>query len=408
MGAIQLPYPHLGQQKVRQQARRFNWLAAGRRWRKTTLAMAIAVEAAVAGKRFLWGAPTYDQVRIGWDETKRAAGSAANFVQSRMEATFPTGGSITFRSLDDPDNARGHTADGIVVDEASEVRGDAWYAVLRPMLLDTGGDAWFLFTPKGRNWVWREHSAAGDDPESIAWQVPTLGCAIKDGRLIRTPHELENPEIAFAEIEKLYRQMPERYFRQEILAEFIEDTGGVFRGIQAAATAERQTEAQEGGDYLFGVDWGKHTDFTVIIVLDAATQQVVAMDRFNQIDYVLQTGRLKALCERFRPRSIIAESNSMGTPLIEQLQRDGLPIQPFLTTNASKAQAIDALALAFERGEIRILDEPVLINELQAYESTRLPSGLTRYSAPEGMHDDTVMALSMAWHGIANADWWIY
>jgi len=94
--------------------------------------------------------------------------------------------------------------------------------------------------------------------------------------------------------------------------------------------------------------------------------------------------------------------------LIEQLQRDGLPIQPFLTTNASKAQAIDALALAFERGEIRILDEPVLINELQAYESTRLPSGLTRYSAPEGMHDDTVMALSMAWHGIANADWWIY
>ena len=45
----------------------------------------------------------------------------------------------------------------------------------------------------------------------------------------------------------------------------------------------------------------------------------------------------------------------MGEPLIEQLQRAGLPVQPFQTTNATKTSALDALALAFERGEIRIL-----------------------------------------------------
>ena len=103
--------------------------------------------------------------------------------------------------------------------------------------------------------------------------------------------------------------------------------------------------------------------------------------------------------DRFNPVAIVAERNSMGEPLIEQLQRDGLPVQPFVTTNASKAVAIDGLALAFERGDISILNDPVLIGELQAYERDRLPSGMFRFSAPAGLHDDTVMALALAWYG---------
>jgi hypothetical protein len=131
--------------------------------------------------------------------------------------------------------------------------------------------------------------------------------------------------------------------------------------------------------------------------------QMVAMDRFNQIDYSVQRGRLQALAERYHVESIIAESNSMGEPIIEQLQRDGLPVRGFQTTNATKAAAIEALALAFERGELAILNDPVLVGELQAYEMDRLPSGMVRYSAPEGMHDDTVMALALMWQGMADS-----
>ena len=72
-----------------------------------------------------------------------------------------------------------------------------------------------------------------------------------------------------------------------------------------------------------------------------------------------------------------------------------------MTTIATKTVIIETLALAFERGDVRILADPVLIGELQAYEMERLPSGLMRYSAPEGMHDDTVMALALAWAVVA-------
>ena len=39
----------------------------------------------------------------------------------------------------------------------------------------------------------------------------------------------------------------------------------------------------------------------------------------------------------------------------------------------------------------------VLLGELLAYQAERLPSGLLRYGAPEGSHDDCVIAL--AWSG---------
>src|SRR5207249_1420351 len=103
-----------------------------------------------------------------------------------------------------------------------------------------------------------------------------------------------------------------------------------------------------------------------------------------------------------------AEQNSIGQPIIEQLTRDGLQVDSFTTTNASKAQVIDSLALAFERGDIRILNDPVLVSELVAYQAERLPSGLLRYGAPSGQHDDTVMALAIAWSAVSSQHRLIY
>lgn len=396
--AIRLPYPHPGQQSVRRQARRFNWLSAGRRWRKTTLAMQIAVEAAVTGGTYLWGAPTFDQVRIGFNETRQAAADVADFNQSRMTVTFPGGGQIVYRSLDNPDNARGYTADGVIIDEVGDVKAAAWSEVLRPMLIDTNGWAWGIGTPRGRNWFWQEHSkaAADNDDSTISWQIPTLGVRIENGRLIRVLHPRENPDIPFSEIEHLFRTLPADIFRQEILAEFVENEGAVFRNIRACV-ADGLERPSSNHRYVMGVDWAQQHDFTVLIVMEAETRRVCALDRFNQIGWDVQRGRLAALASKWSVSAILAEENSIGGPNIEQLQREGLPVKSFTTTNQSKQDIMIALQLAFEREEIGIPDDSVLIGELEAYKATRLPSGRWRYEAPEGMHDDTVVALALAY-----------
>jgi len=84
--------------------------------------------------------------------------------------------------------------------------------------------------------------------------------------------------------------------------------------------------------------------------------------------------------------------------VIEQLRADGFPVRPFMTTHQSKSQVIDDLALAFEQDMIRILNDPVLVNELEAYEYHRTPSGLLSYGAPPNLHDDCVISLALAYH----------
>jgi hypothetical protein len=41
--------------------------------------------------------------------------------------------------------------------------------------------------------------------------------------------------------------------------------------------------------------------------------------------------------------------------------------------------------------------------ELEAFEQRPTKSGLTHYGAPEGLHDDTVIARALMWRGIQSA-----
>lgn len=132
--------------------------------------------------------------------------------------------------------------------------------MLRPTLIDTKGWSWAIGTPKGRNWFFIEHTAAQSRDESTAWQAPTVGCRIENGELIRAPHPLENPFVEFNEIKNLWLTMPERTFRQEILAEFIEGEGAVFRNIPACMNAPKTTPAQHAGHRIVaGCDWQNNT-----------------------------------------------------------------------------------------------------------------------------------------------------
>jgi len=323
---------------------------------------------------------------VGWRGIRALARQVpgAKITKDEQMVTFSSGGTVQVRSADNPESLRGDGLNFVVLDECAFMRQSAWRESLRPALSDRRGGAMFISTPKGRNWFWRLFLRGQDagEPDWASWQRPTS----------------ENPYIDPAEIEAAKRELPERIFRQEYLAEFLDDAGGVFRRVMDAAVLLLQAP-QAGHQYIVGVDWAKSADFTVLAVIDVGTREMVYMGRFNQIDYRVQRGRLKALYERYMPVTIIAETNSIGEPNIEDLRAEGLPVQGFTTTNATKTHIIEALALAFERGDIRILNDPVLVGELQAYEMTRLPSGAFRYGAPEGMHDDTVMALALAWYG---------
>lgn len=388
---------HPGQVRVLQHARRFNTVACGRRWGKTTLGLMLAWSgrrtALRTGFDVAWVAPSYKLLDEAWRMAKKLyrpfiLRTDANL--HRMELS--TGAALDCWTMEDEDVGRGRKYGLVIVDEAAMARHleAAWNAALSPTLTDCAGGAWFFSTPKGRNHFWALSQEAERDDAWAHHHAPSA----------------ENPHLPAAEIERQRTKLPERIFAQEYLAQFIEDGGGVFRRVSAAVDANLPDDAHsafdagDGRAYVIGVDWGRHEDFTVIVVIDARQRAVVAIDRFTQIDYAIQLARLQAVHRRFPRAPIMAESNSMGGPLVEQLQRLRLPVRAFQTTAASKANAIEALALAFEQGSIRIPAVQWLIDELLSFDQERLPSGSLRYGAPRGGHDDGVMALAIAWHAV--------
>ncbi len=361
-------------------------ICSGRRWGKSILGGVLVMNVLRQHGRVAWVVPNYKNGRALWRWARSvAAPLGRTFDISKTDRTIGTsrGGFFGIFSADNADAIRGEWFHLVVIDEAARVPEDAWADAIQPTLADADGDAILISTPNGKNWFWHEwlRGQAGGDAQS--WQAPTAA----------------NPDPRIQRAAELARErVPERTYQQEWLAAFVED-GSIFRGVTACATATRQAR-QEGHSYVMGCDWGKYNDYTVLTVLDATTHAMVALDRFNQIDYRLQLERVKVLAERYQPEVIIAEKNAMGDPITEQLYYEhGLPIQPFTTTNQSKAKIIDALSLAFERQSIGILDDGTLIGELQAYAAERLPGGLLRYSAPANGHDDMVMSLALCWYG---------
>jgi len=239
-----------------------------------------------------------------------------------------------------------------------------------------------LSTPKGVDFFFDCFSRGVDDQQSDwkAWQKPTS----------------ENPYIDPAEIEAARQELPDQIFRQEYLAEFLQNSGAVFRNIDACLRAD---SGQHQDHRLFaGVDWGQKHDFTVISVICATCRQEVELDRFNKIEWAFQRARLKASIDRWRVQAVIAETNSIGQPNLEALVREGLPVRGFETTASSKPPLIQSLALALERVECQWLPDPVGRVELLSYEAKRnATTGRVSYSAPSGGHDDTVMARALAW-----------
>lgn len=382
---------HPGQLQIYEECRRFNVVACGRRWGKTILGMDACIEAALAYSHpVAWFAPTYKYLADVWRDMKELLlpyTTRSDSTERRIELV--SGGIVDMWSLDGGEAGRGRKYRRVVVDEAALVPdlGMVWSAAIRPTLTDLGGDAFFLSTPRGRNDFWGLYQQ-GLDPlqeDWQCWQMPTS----------------TNPYIDRSELDAARRDLPERIYQQEYLAEFLEDSA-VFRNIRESATATPQywKDWQEGHEYVIGVDWGKYEDYSVFAIIDMTLGELCFLDRSNRIEYQIQLERLKDLVRHYHPRQVIAESNSIGTPLAEQLRRAGIPLQEFNTTNKSKQDLVEGLMLGLERGQLKILNDPILIGELQAFEATRLPGGGLRYAAPDGYHDDCVMALGLAWTAV--------
>jgi hypothetical protein len=505
--------PHPGQQRIHQSRNfRFRSICCGRRWGKTLCLAAELLDRGGGEKAgdYGWIAPTYTIADRGIDALKQIAPHFITFRGRNPVVAHFTGSQgpcrIFFLSADNIDSNVGFGFEGIVVDEAARIPVDTWNYTFRPTIGQTYGWAVFISTPKGRNWFFDQF---------------TRGLEAQEGYASFTFPSNSSPYFPREEWEEAKRDFPIDVFRQEYEAEFLEDSAGVFRGVDDCVipaecfahssiqgdalphpprvasppptTAQAQSaQGEKAGDHVaifddpfanppqpefnfdlpaaatpliyateptpaeptkdpvttlriyddeiktvttlrtnptsghivIGLDVAKHMDFTVLVAMDAETGICFDIDRFNQIDWTVQKERILSFARKHRG-SILMDATGVGDPIFDDLLNHYGDIEPLKFTPQSKTQLIQRLIVAVEQREIKwpgsrqstnIADRPleidtgdhvanfsaflqnwdILTSEMKRYEYKIGPTGLISYNAPDGYHDDCVIALALA------------
>jgi len=353
------------------------------------------IEQALAGHRgqaFWWVSPVYPQARIAFRRMKRGLPHylfQAN--ESEMTITLLNGAIVSFRSAEKPDNLYGEDVYAAVLDEATRMRQEAWHAI-RPTLTATRGPVRIIGNVKGRrNWAYQLARLAEGGEPLWAYSKLTADDAIAAG------------VVAQGEIEEARRQMPEDIFRELYYAEPADDSGNPF-GLEYIARCALDTDQVwttwdgDGEPIAWGWDLAKSVDWTVGIGLDEHGA-VCRLRRFQRpwmetIDTVRrETSNVAAL----------VDSTGVGDPVLEALQQPwkddgasytGRNFEGMKFSSSSKQQLFEGLAVAIQQGAIKF-PPGAITSELDQFEFLYTRTG-TRYSAPDGAHDDCVDALALA------------
>ena len=379
---VRLHKRHPGQLKVSEHPARFKTVMCGRRWGKSAAGIREACDYAIDGMPVGWFAPTYKIALEAWRElVDRLAPITSRMSEQDKRLELVTGGIIEVWTLDTPDPARGRKYALVIIDEAGIVREllEVWNAAIRPTLVDLGGKALILGTPKGRRhgFVTMFNRGLSDDPDWQSFRAPTL----------------ENPYIPPAEVESARRELPPEIFAQEFEGIPTDDGANPF-GLEAIQSALGPISDQPA--VVYGVDLARSMDFTVVIGMDAY-RRVCFVDRW-QAPWAVTKSKIATLVEQ---TPIIADATGVGDAIVSDLQTMGVSVTPHVFTQPSKLRLMQRLVAAFQGKELVVPDrdhDRWLVSELQAFEFTYTATGV-RYEAPPGEHDDGVMALALALYG---------
>jgi predicted phage terminase large subunit-like protein len=371
-----LPRPHEAQQVILREAKRYNVLACGRRFGKTTLGGNLLSDPVlIDGLPCAWFAPTYRLLEEAYNDHKRiyqpVIRRAVQTPAPRIELI--TGAAIDYWTLDDPSTvARGRKYKRVIIDEAAMARHleQAWTEAIRPTLTDYKGDAFFLSTPKGSNYFRTLYNQAATDDDWMSWQMPTTA----------------NPWIDAEEVGKAGESLPSIAFRQEYLAEFVDAAGARIKREWL-----RYGSCPEGLPTYIGVDLAISTkseaDYTGVAVVSRGDDGTIYVRDINRTraDFASVLRFIEAMAAKWNPSMIGIEQVQYQAAVVQELlRRTKLPIRG-IRPDRDKVTRFAPLEARYEQSQV------MHCQGLPAYFEDEL------LSFPVGRHDDVVDALAYAW-----------
>lgn len=327
------------------------------------------------GCNIAWVSPVYKQSKKVFSDFEKYTQNSGLFNFNKSELLIEGMGSkIQFFSGERPDNIRGNTFEYLIVDEMAFCRKELWDEVLSATVLVKGKKVLFISTPKGKNHFHSLYMRPNYDERYKSFTFTSY----------------ENPMIDPREIDERRASLPEYVFKQEYLAEFIDGGTGIFKNVRECIGMA------SSGKNFGGLDIGRADDYTVLTILNEK-KQMIHCERWRQMEWVNIIDKVAALITKYNAMTAV-EVNNQGDVFFELLQKKCRNlVYPHVTSSKTKPIMIEDLAVAFEDKSVQILNVDWLIDELENFTFTyNNKTRNVQYSAPAGMHDDSVISLALA------------
>ena len=336
------------------------------------------------GCSIAWVTPIYKQGKKVFDELEKATSKSGLFHYNRSDLSVycNNGSKIQYFSGERPDNIRGNTFDYLIIDEFAFTRPELWTEILSATTLVKGKKVIFISTPKGRNHFYKLSLQPNYDDRYKYFHFTSY----------------DNPMIEINDLEERRRNLPEHVFRQEYLAEFIDNVSGLFKNVNDCIyTPDPDIKNKLLNTNIYGgLDIGRADDYSVLTLINS-NYEMIFIKRWRHLEWSTIINEVADIIKDYNAK-VKVEVNNQGDVFYEMLQNKIYNyVEPFVTTTASKPIMIEDLAVLFENKEIKILNENYLVDELNAF--TYIYNQKTRrvqYGAPQGVHDDSVMSLALA------------
>lgn len=310
----------------------------------------------------------------------------AGINQVKMIIHFTNGSSIMFASAEQRDALRGFTASGILcIDECAYIPDDILFDMFpfadvhkAPIVLTS--------TPRFKTGAFYDYFMRGVEGEP---NIYSYDWSKYDTSIFLPPDKLET-----------YRKsLPKMKFTTEYLGEFVDASGGVFGEFSECISSTLTTT----DGYCMGIDWASTGSDSTSVTIFNKDHQMIHLEYWSEGDESYTIDRIIKIIEKYRPKKIQVETNSIGQIYYSLLQKRinqlniNTSLKGFNTNNTSKQKIVNKFQVALQNNSVTILDEPTLIKQMTMFEAKLTPSGKVTYEAARGQHDDVVMSTLLAY-----------
>ena len=405
---LRLPAPHTGGQDTFYHWNEDNPVAqclvapCGTKVGKTYGACLWMVKEALVNPKIYcaWIAPTYQKCRIAYRYIKAMLPNCKYFnpIDGRLEIELANGSFIKFMHGRDAEvTVEGEAIDRFVIDEAGKIGQQVWISLVTT-ITHTRGKGIVTGTPRGLTWYSDLFDKAQSDNPFFVWtQLKSI----------------DSPFITQKAVNNAKKLLPPHLFEQYFNASFTVNSS-VFGDLSLmwdeSLTVPKgdikfwkhPNKELRQGSIVHGIDIAKKHDYTVFYSTDSQGR-LVGYCRFRHAPYPSQIIRLKTYLTNYfgddnHIRYDVTGVGQAFEDLLNEAEIDAT-ITPVTFTNASKAEMVLKSSVAIGTNWHKAPKIKTIQKEFASYDLTVTPSGLYKYSAPEGEHDDVVCAAMLSISG---------